>query len=84
MIGNVEPKYYDQILRIMNNGEKAGVYVIYGWNLTVCGDRRKHEFSGNCQVPDNWNDFSRLMDALKAKTNEPSLDLSLYLASENY
>ena len=56
----------------------------YGWNLTVCGDRRKHEFSGNCQVPDNWNDFSRLMDALKAKTNEPSLDLSLYLASENY
>ena len=28
MIGNVEPKYYDQILRIMNNGEKAGVYVI--------------------------------------------------------
>lgn len=28
MIGNIEPKYYDQILRIMNNGEKAGVYVI--------------------------------------------------------
>lgn len=28
MIGNIELKYYDQILRIMNNGEKAGVYVI--------------------------------------------------------
>lgn len=28
MIGNIEPKYYDQILCIMNNGEKAGVYVI--------------------------------------------------------
>lgn len=28
IIGNIEPKYYDQILRIMNNGEKAGVYVI--------------------------------------------------------
>lgn len=54
----------------------------YGWNLTVCGDRRKHEFSGNCRVPDNWKDFSRLIDALKAKTNEPSLDLSIYLASK--
>lgn len=28
MIGNIEPKYFDQILRIINNGEKAGVYVI--------------------------------------------------------
>lgn len=28
IIGNIEPKYYEQILRIMNNGEKAGVYVI--------------------------------------------------------
>lgn len=28
LIGNVEPKYYDQILRIMNNGVKAGVYVL--------------------------------------------------------
>lgn len=56
----------------------------YSWNLTVCGERRKHEFSGNCRVPDNWNDFIRLIDALKAKTNEPSHDLSLYLASENH
>lgn len=28
LIGNIEPKYYDQILRIMNNGVKAGVYVL--------------------------------------------------------
>ena len=28
LIGNVEPKYYDQIIRIMNNGVKAGVYVL--------------------------------------------------------
>ena len=53
-----------------------------GWNITVCGDRRNHEFSGNCKIPDNWKDFSRLIDALKAKTNEPSVDLSIYLASE--
>ncbi len=28
LIGNIEPKYFDQILRIMNNGVKAGVYVL--------------------------------------------------------
>ena len=28
LIGNVEPKYYNQIIRIMNNGVKAGVYVL--------------------------------------------------------
>lgn len=28
LIGNIEPKYYNQIVRIMNNGVKAGVYVL--------------------------------------------------------
>lgn len=28
LIGNIEPKYYEQLLRIMNNGVRAGVYVL--------------------------------------------------------
>ena len=40
LIGNVEPKYYDQILRIMNNGVKAGVYVLCSIENREFGNNR--------------------------------------------
>lgn len=51
------------------------------WHLTVCGERRTHEFSGVCRVPDNWMDFKRLINALEEKTKEPSVELSIHLAA---
>ena len=56
----------------------------YSWHLTVCGERRTHEFSGVCRVHGNWPDFSRLICALEEKVKEPSVDLLKYLAAEMY
>lgn len=48
LIGNVMPKYYDQILRIMNNGVKAGVYVLCSIeNRDFSNNRASMEFDAS-------------------------------------
>lgn len=53
----------------------------YGWKLTVCGERRTHEFLGDCAVPKNWMKFERLLDALREKINRPAIDLAVHLVT---